>query len=50
MRAAVYAALLVRKPDALLPNALRMWTVLAIAASHVLAPAGDCVSSKRAEA
>ncbi len=43
----VWPFLFVRRADALLLNALRMWTVMAIAASHVLAPAGDCTSSKR---
>jgi len=46
----VWPLLFVRKADALLLNALRTWTVMAIAAGHVLAPAGDCTSSKRAKA
>ena len=41
--------LFVRKANALLLNASRMWTIMAIAASHVLAPAGACTSSKRAK-
>ena len=48
MHAAVRMAFLVCSQAtcsvALLLNALRMWTVLANAASHVLAPAGDCTS------